>query len=65
MVERGIRENHTPAESVIRLVALKEEDLVRRIGLLHQDGKIQTGRTAAQADNAHGLFVILNAHWYK
>jgi len=44
---RGIRENNTPAKSVIGLVALQHRDVVLWVTQLHEQPKIQASRPAA------------------
>ena len=51
----GVGEDHTPAERVVRLVALHHRDVVRRIFLLHEQGEVQPRRPAANADDSHAL----------
>jgi hypothetical protein len=55
VVHRGIREHHTPAERVVRLVALDHLHPMRRVQLFHQEPEIETRRTTTNADYVQGL----------
>ena len=50
-VERGVGEDHPEAEGVVGPVALDDGDVVAGIGLLHQQGEVEPGRTAADRDD--------------
>ena len=49
----GVREDHAPAERVVRAVALDHRDLVLGVLLLHQEGEVESSRAAANTDDAH------------
>lgn len=53
VIEGLVRENHTPAESVIKAVALDHHNFSRRITSLHRDRKIETGWPPAETRNPH------------
>ena len=53
VAERLVGEDDTPAERVVGLVALDDDDLVRWVLLLHQQREIETRRAAADADDLH------------
>jgi hypothetical protein len=53
VAERLIGEHDAPAERVLRAVALDDDDPMRRIEALHQDGEEQPGRAAADAYDMH------------
>jgi hypothetical protein len=53
VAERLVGEHDAPAERVIRPVALDDDDIVRRILLLHQDAEVEAGRPAADAHDVH------------
>ncbi len=53
IVERLVREDHTPAERVICPIALDHDDVMRRIAQLHGDREIEPGRTATQTRDTH------------
>ncbi len=55
VVHRGVGKHHAPAEGVVGLVALDDGDVVVRTELLHQQGEIQAGGAAADADDLHEL----------
>jgi hypothetical protein len=55
VAQRLVREHHAPAEGVVGTVALHHRDLVCGILLLHQQAEIQTGWTAAYANNIHNV----------
>src|SRR5262249_56176604 len=57
IVERGVGEDHPEAEGVVGAIALEDGDVVGRIGLLHQQGEVQPGRTAADRDDPHSEIV--------
>lgn len=46
-----IGEHDAPAEGVIRTVPLEHGDLVRRVGFLEEDCRVEPGRTAANDDD--------------
>ncbi len=48
-----VGEHHAPAERVVRLVALEDDDLVGRIAQLHGDGEVKPRRPAAQTRDLH------------
>ena len=48
-----VGEHDAPAERVVGPVAFDDDDAVRRVLLLHQQGAIQAGGTAADADDVH------------
>ena len=54
-----IREHHAPPKSVAGLVALDHAHLVRGVLLLHQEGEIEAGRSAAEAGDAHRESLVL------
>src|SRR2546427_6675136 len=56
-VERGVGEDHPEAEGVVGPVALDDGDVVAGIGLLHQQGEVEPGRTAADRDDPHASIV--------
>ena len=47
-----VREHHAPAEGVVRPVALVDLDPRARQGLAEQDGGVEPGGPAAEADDA-------------
>src|ERR1051325_5030939 len=51
--QRLIREHDAEAESVVGLVPLEHGDARLRPRLLHQNGEVQAGRTAADDVNLH------------
>ena len=51
---RGVGEDHAPSEGVVGLVALDDGDLVRRVRLLHEEGEVESGGSAADAGDVHG-----------
>jgi hypothetical protein len=51
--ERLVGEYDAPTERVVRPVAFDDDDAVRRILLLHQQGEVQAGGPAADADDVH------------
>jgi hypothetical protein len=53
IVERLVGQHDAPAECVIRLVALDDNNLVRRIAQLHRDREIETGRATTKTSNSH------------
>jgi hypothetical protein len=59
VVHGGVGEHHAPAEGVVGLVALDDRDVVRRIALLHQQGEVQATGAAANANDLHGISLIL------
>src|SRR5690606_13861328 len=42
-----------PPESVVRPIALYHRDIVQRILLFHEQGKVEAGRAATDADDFH------------
>src|SRR5262249_56224352 len=48
--QRLVREHDAPAVGVGGAIALEHRELVRAIPLLHQQGEVQAGRAAADAD---------------
>ena len=53
-VQQGlVREHHAKAKGILRPVALDHRDAAVRVGLLHQDGKVQPRRAAADAGYVH------------
>src|SRR5713226_10703563 len=53
IAQRPSGKNYAPTERVIRPVTLVDCDVMRGIGLLHQDGKIYSGRPAADDFDFH------------
>ena len=53
VVERLRRQHDTPAERVVRLVALEHGDLVRGVAALHRDGEVEAGGAGAENSNLH------------
>src|SRR5260370_37976175 len=53
IAQRPSGKNHAPTERVIRPVTFVDCDVMRGIGLLHQDGKIHSGRAAADDFDFH------------
>jgi len=51
-LHRLVREHDAPAEGVIRAVALVNLDPRLRQGLLEEDGGVEAGRPAADADDS-------------
>jgi hypothetical protein len=49
--ERLIGEDYSPAEGVIGAIALEDDNLVRRRGLLEKEAGVQTGWTTADNDD--------------
>ena len=56
IVERLVRQHHTPAKCVIWLVALNHNNLVRGVAQFHRDPKVKPRRTATQTSYSHQLF---------
>ena len=54
VLERLIREDDAPAEGVVGSVALEDDDLVRRIRLLDEQGEVESGGSSADADDLQG-----------
>ena len=53
--QRFAGENYSPAKRVVGAVALVDGDLVRRVGLLHQQAEVEPGRAPADRDDPHRL----------
>jgi hypothetical protein len=53
VVERRVGEDDAEAERVVRAVPLHDDDVVRRVGLLHEDPEVQPGRPAADRHDTH------------
>jgi len=53
VLERRVGEDHAEPEGVVGPVALDHEDLVGRIGLLHEQGEVEPRRSAADTDDLH------------
>src|SRR2546426_2999932 len=53
--QRLLGKDHSPAEGGIRWIALRNEHLVGRVGLLGQKGEVESRRPAADNGVAHGL----------
>jgi len=51
--QRLVGQHHAPAEGVERSVALDHRDAVGGVLLLHQQGEIETGGPAANAEDVH------------
>ena len=51
VLEGRVGEDDAEAERVVGAVALDDGDVVRGIGLLHEDREVEAGRTAADADD--------------
>ena len=51
--QRLVRENHTPTECVVWLVALHHRDVVVSAEFFHQQGEVQTRRTTTDAHDFH------------
>jgi hypothetical protein len=49
--ERLIGEDYSPAEGVIGAIALEDDNLVRRRGLLEKEGGVETGWPTADDDD--------------
>jgi len=54
----GIGEHHAPTEGVVGLVALNHRDIVKRVLAFHQQGEVQAGCAATNADDFH----FMSAH---
>jgi hypothetical protein len=54
VVHRGVREDHAPAERVIRQIPLDDGDVVLRVPRFHQEAEIQAGGTTANTDDFDG-----------
>jgi len=52
-IQSLIGEHHAEPECVVRPVALDDRDLVRRVGLLHQDGKEKPCRPSTNTHDPH------------
>src|SRR2546430_11474802 len=52
--ESSTRKHHAPAERVCRAVAFINGDVVRGVGLLHEDGEVHARRPAANDADFHG-----------
>jgi hypothetical protein len=55
---RGVREHHAKAERVVGTIALEDENLVARVGLLHQHGEEESAGSAADTHDAHQDFTV-------
>src|SRR5437016_7747336 len=53
IVERLARKDHAPTKSVVRSVPFVDDDVVRGIGRLHEDGEVHAGRAAADDVDFH------------
>jgi hypothetical protein len=53
VVEGGVGEHHAEPEGVVGPVALHHRDVVGGIRLLHEEGEVEAGRPAADADDLH------------
>ena len=51
----GVGEHHTEAERVVGSIPLHHENLVRGVGLLHEDGEVQARWPAADARDLQGV----------
>ncbi len=59
-VAEGLVGKHDPpTEGVVRSVALHDGDVVLRVGPLHQQGKVEAGGAAAEADDFHAHSIRL------
>ena len=54
--ERLVRQHHAPPERIGRPIALDDHDLVIGVAALHRDRKVETGRSPAEAGDAHISF---------
>ena len=52
-IQSLIGEHHAEPERVVRTVALDDRDLVRRVGLLHQDGEKKSRRPSTDTHDSH------------
>ena len=52
-LERLTRKHYTPAESVVGSIPFVDSYLMRGVGLFHEDGEIQTRRTATDDVDLH------------
>ena len=53
VAQRLIREHDTPAEGVVRAIALDDRYIVSRVGPLHEQRQVQAGGPPSDADDAH------------
>ena len=59
VLERLVREHHTPAKGVVGLVALDHRDVVVRAELFHQQRKVQARGSTANAHDFHVCSLLL------
>jgi hypothetical protein len=57
VAERLVREDHAPAERVVRAIPLDDAHDVTRFGPLREQREIQTRRPSADADDPHVLLL--------
>jgi len=57
IAERLVGEDDTPAERVVRSIALDHRDAMSGVLPLHEEREIQSRRPAADADDVHGSIV--------
>jgi hypothetical protein len=58
VVERRVREHDAEAERVLGPVALHDGDVVRGVGVLHEDREVEPRRAPADGDDLHALIVV-------
>ena len=51
ILESLIREDHSPSKRIVGAIALEDDYLVRRGGLLEKQGRVETGWTTADDDD--------------
>ena len=53
IAERLARKDHSPTKGIVRSIAFIDVDVVRGIGLFHEDGEVHAGRAAADDVDFH------------